>query len=262
MIPHATLLLSVAQLAARRAGEHVLAQLDRRTDTDSVSRHDIKHTLDREAQSVATAVIRDAFPVHAILGEETADALLPDSDVRWVIDPIDGTINFTHGLPLWCCSVAAQAHGRSVAGVVFAPELNAQFDATADGPARCNGRVLHVSDTARLDLALLHTGADKSDLTSRSFRFLNRIAEAAQRPRVMGSAALDICWTAAGKTDGYFEPGVFIWDIAAAGLILERAGGQCEVLRTYPGYKMAVLATNGRLHQPLRDILLPLLDPI
>ena len=261
MIPSNTLLLAVAQHAARRAGEHVLAQLDRRTDTDSVSRHDIKHALDREAQTVATAVIREAFPDDAILGEETADAPLPGTVVRWVIDPIDGTINFTHGLPLWCCSVAAQVHGRSVAGAVFAPELRLSFNATSDGPARCNGAVLHVSDTTRLDLALLHTGADKSDLSSRSFRFMNRIAEAAQRPRIMGSATLDICWTAAGKTDGYFEPGVFIWDMAAAGLILERAGGRCEVLRAYPaGYKMAVLATNGHLHQSLREILMPLLD--
>ena len=99
------------------------------------------------------------------------------------------------------------------------------FEAHADGPALCNGVVLHVSDTDRLDHALIHTGADKGDFSRESFRFLNLIAGAAQRPRVFGSAALDICFVAAGKTDSYFEPGVFLWDVAAAGLILERAGG-------------------------------------
>ena len=259
MIPPATTLLAVAQQAARQAGEHVLSQLGRRGDTDKILRHDIKHKLDREAQEVATAAIRASFPEHAILGEETADVALPASDVRWVIDPIDGTINFTHGLPLWCCAIAAQVDERTVAGAVFAPELGLQFDAQAGGPARCNGRPLRVSETDRPDRALIHTGADKDNPGAASFRFLNRIAEIAQRPRVMGSAALDICWVAAGKTDAYFEPGVFLWDVAAAGLILECAGGRCEVLRRGSGYKMAVLATNERLHQTLRDALLPLL---
>ena len=257
--PATTLLLAVAQQAARRAGEHVLSQLGRRSDTDQILRHDIKHKLDREAQEVATATIHAAFPDHAILGEETADIALPAADVRWVIDPIDGTINFTHGLPLWCCSVAAQVGGQTVAGAVFAPELGLLFDAQAGGPAHCNGQPLRVSETNRLDQALIHTGADKDNPGAASFRFLIRIAEIAQRPRVMGSAALDICWVAAGKTDAYFEPGVFIWDVAAAGLILTCAGGRCEVLRNAPKYKMAVLATNGTLHQSLRDALLPLL---
>ena len=259
MIPAPTALLAVARRAACVAGDHVLARLERRHDTDAVSRHDIKHKLDREAQDVATATIRTAYPDHAVLGEETFDAALPASDVRWVIDPIDGTINFTHGLPIWCCSVAAQVGERSVAGVVYAPELRLRFEAQADGPATCNGQPLRASDTSRLDLALIHTGADKSDTTALSFRFFTRIAEVSQRPRVIGSAALDICWVAAGKTDGYFEPGVFLWDVAAAGLILERSGGVCEVLRSYAGFKMAVLATNAPLHQPLRDVVAPLL---
>jgi myo-inositol-1(or 4)-monophosphatase len=262
MPPSPANLLDVARQAACRAGEHVLSQLARRrTDTDRVLRHDIKHRLDCEAQEVATAAIRAAFPQHAILGEETADAPLPDTEVRWVIDPIDGTINFTHGLPLWCCSVAAQIGGRSVAGVVFAPEMRLLFEAQAGSNSRCNGEPLHVSDTARLDQALVHTGADKNEPGMGSFRFFTRIAEVAQRPRILGAAALDVCWVAAGKADGYFEPGVFLWDMAAASLILECAGGRCEVLRNQPGFKMAVLATNGALHPPLREAILPLLQP-
>lgn len=259
MIPPLPALLETARQAAQAAGDHVLARLHRRDDAALVTRHDIKHTLDRESQAVATDAIRRAFPGHAILGEETAEAALPASDVRWVIDPIDGTINFAHGLPMWCVSVAAQAGGRSVAGVVLAPELGLRFEALADGPATCNGRPLRVSSTARLDHALVHTGADRSEEAARAFRFLNRLAGIVQRPRVIGSAALDICWVAAGRTDAYFESGVFLWDIAAAGLILERAGGTGEVLHAGDGYKVAFLATNGLLHHGLRGVLAPLL---
>ena len=259
MTPAPEELLAVARQAARRAGEHVLAQVCRRSDTHQVLRHDIKHKLDCEAQEIATAAIRDVFPEHAILGEETADAALPVTEVRWVIDPIDGTVNFTHGLPLWCCSIAAQVNEQTAAGAIFAPELGLLFEAQAGGPAFCNGQVLQVSGTSRLDQALIHTGADKDNTSGQgAFRFLNRIAEIAQRPRLMGSAALDICFVAAGRTDAYFEPGVYLWDVAAASLILACAGGSGEVLWRGSGYKLAFLATNGRLHQPLRENLLPL----
>ncbi len=259
MIPTASSLLAVARHAARCAGDHVLAQHNRRSDTEHVLRHDIKHKLDREAQEIATATILAAFPDHAILGEETADAALPASAIRWVIDPIDGTINFTHGLPLWCCSIAAQLDESTVAGVVYAPELGLLFEAQTDQPAFCNGQPLHVSRITRLDQALIHTGADKDQSGLASFRFLTRIAEVAQRPRLTGSAALDICWVASGRTDAYFEPGVYLWDVAAAGFILARAGGSGEILQQYAGHKMAFLATNGQLHGPLRNTLLPLL---
>jgi len=259
MIPTPKELLTVAKQAAQKAGGHVLAQLARRGDTDKILRHDIKHKLDRESQEVATATILSAFPHHAILGEETSDAPLPESEVRWIIDPIDGTINFTHGLPLWCCCVAAQIHEKTVAGVVFAPELGKLFEAQADAPALCNGQPLYVSETPRLELSLLHTGADKDFPGGPSFRFLNCISTISQRPRLMGSAALDICWVASGCADGYFEGGVYIWDIAAAALILECAGGTGEVLQHRGNHRMAFMATNGKIHQALRDALAPLL---
>lgn len=258
-IPTHTALLAIATLAARRAGDHVLANLGRRDEADSLTRNDVKHRLDVEAQQVATAAILDACPDYPILGEETCDASLPAAPLRWVIDPIDGTVNFFHGSPWWCCSVAAQVDGRSVAGAVFAPELGWLFEATADGPALCNGKPLQVSDIDRTDLALIHTGADKADLGEHSFRFMRTIAASAQRPRITGAAAIDICLVAAGKADAYFEPGIFIWDMAAAGLIVGRAGGTCEILRAYDGYRMAVLASNGHLHAPLRDTLQPML---
>ena len=260
MTPPVTQLLATALLAARRAGDYVLANLDRRDDALRVERKDVKHALDVEAQEVATTVLRDAWPDHAILGEETADAPLPDAPVRWVIDPIDGTVNFFHGLPLWCVCVAAQIEGRTVAGVVYAPELGLTFEASLDSPATCNGRVLRVSKTATTQLATIHTGTAKNLMGEHAFRLLRHVNEIAQRPRIMGSAALDICFVASGKADAYFEAGIFIWDIAAAGLILERAGGKIEILKDYGAWQMATLATNGIIHDACKDALAPLLD--
>jgi myo-inositol-1(or 4)-monophosphatase len=254
-----TELQAVATLAARRAGEHVLANLHRRGDVNTLLRTDVKHKLDVEAQEAAAAVILSAFPNHAILGEETCDAPLPESDTVWIIDPIDGTINFFHGLPWWCCSVAVRHKGETVAGTVFIPEMRQTYEATCDGPALCNGAPIRVSATARLDLAILATGADKWDLGEHAFKFMRKVSEIAQRPRILGAAAVDMCMVAAGRLDGYFEPGIYVWDMAAAGLIVERAGGRCEVLRAYPGHRMAVLATSGALQAPFRDALLPLL---
>lgn len=253
-------LQAVASLAAKRAGEHVLANLHRRGDVNSILRTDVKHKLDVEAQETATRVILSAFPDHAVLGEETCDAPLGDSDYVWIVDPIDGTINFFHGLPWWCCSVAVRFKGQTQAGAVFIPEMDQMYEAAADGPALCNGAPIHVSETDRLDLAMLATGADKRDLGEHAFRFMRKVSELAQRPRILGAAAVDMCMVAAGKLDGYFESGIYVWDMAAASLIVERAGGQCETLKSYPGYRLSFLATNGRVHAGCRDALLPLLS--
>ena len=259
MQPAITELQAVATLAARRAGEHVLANLHRRGDVTTLLRTDVKHKLDLEAQETAAAVILSAYPGHAILGEETCDTPLPESDTVWVIDPIDGTVNFFHGLPWWCCSVAARHKGETVVGTVFIPEMQQVYEATRDSPALCNGIPIRVSATDRLDLAMLATGADKWDLGEYAFRFMRRVSEIAQRPRILGAAAVDLCMVAAGRLDGYFESGIYVWDMAAAGLIVERAGGRCEILKAYPGHRMAVLATNGTLQDACRDAFLPML---
>jgi myo-inositol-1(or 4)-monophosphatase len=253
-------LLTIARQAARAAGEHVLANLNRRGEADSLTRSDVKHRLDVEAQEVATATILAACPDYPILGEETCDRPLPDAPVRWVIDPIDGTVNFFHGSPWWCCSVAAQVNGRSVAGAVFAPEFGWLFEASSDGPSLCNGARLRVSTLSEPQMSLIHTGADKADLGEHSFRFMRAVAALAQRARITGSAALDMCLVASGKAEAYFEPGVYIWDIAAAGLIVERAGGVCDVLREYGSHRLAVLASNGLIQSRVRDTLLPLFN--
>ncbi|MBR4171981.1 MAG: inositol monophosphatase [Kiritimatiellae bacterium] len=260
MIPSVQL-LAVASFAARRAGQYVVANLSRRDDVNKASREDVKHKLDVESQRIIEEIIRTSYPDHAILGEESADRPEVESDYRWIVDPIDGTVNFFHGFPWWNCSVAVWYRGRAVAGAVFAPELGKLYEATADGPALCNGVPIHVSDTENPELAMFATGADKHDLGGLSFRGIRRIAETSQRARLLGSAALDICHVAEGRLDGYFESGIYLWDMAAASLILERAGGTCSILKDYgtPKYHIAFLATNGKLHDTYTQALLPLL---
>jgi myo-inositol-1(or 4)-monophosphatase len=253
-----TQLQAVATLAARRAGEHVLANLNRRADANSVQRSDIKHKLDVEAQEVATAVIHAAFPDHVIFGEESETPCPPETGYVWIIDPIDGTVNFFHGSHWWCCSVAVRYNGKSLAAAVFIPQLNQMFEATHDGQATCNGTPIHVSDQERPELALMATGMGKWQNKETPLKIFQAITELVQRPRMMGAAAADICMVAAGRVDAFFESGIYLWDIAAAGLIVERAGGTCEILAQYPNGRLAFLATNSRLHTPCKAVIAPL----
>lgn len=263
ILPHPTTQLqAVATLAATRAGQHVMANLHRRLDANMVARDDIKHKLDVEAQEVALATIAAAFPHHAILAEESEHDALDHDTCTWIVDPIDGTVNFFHGLPIWCCSVAVQYQRQILVGAVVVPEMQLTFEATCDGPARCNGRTIQVSQTTDLKMAMLATGADRSTPGPYTFAFMRQVAEIAQRPRILGAAALDICLVASGKLDGYVETGIYLWDVAAASLILQRAGGTFEVLKQYPNYRMSVIATNGQIHDQCRSQIMPLFNEV
>lgn len=250
-------LQAVASLAARRGGDYVLNHLHRRKDADTISRIDVKHTLDRESQQLVAETIRAAYPSHGLLGEENLQS--GTSDWRWVIDPIDGTVNFYHGLPVWCVSVACQFQGETQAAAVYLPELAKLYEATRESPATCNGIPLQVAQTPTLDQAIIQTGADKSSTAACDFQFLTKIAQIAQRPRIYGAAAADICFVAESRSDAFFETGIYIWDIAAAALILERAGGRFEILKSDPDGRLAVLAAPPQLFESIKQEVQPLL---
>ena len=245
-----------AVVAAQAAGNHAWVHGVRRTEVVRTFAHDVKLKLDQECQTVAERVIRSRFPTHHILGEESAAERAPTPDAgayEWVIDPIDGTVNFSHGLPFWCRSVAVRQGATVLAGAVYAPVLKELYTAVRGGPALCNGEPIHVSATRRLSAALVMTGLDKApDPRLPSLAVFRALANAVQKTRVMGSAALDICRVASGQADGYFETGIYVWDISAAGLIVERAGGRTEILREFGGHRLAFLASNGALHTALR----------
>lgn len=247
--PSNSLLLAVAVQAARRASSHAFSHQERRHDANSLEHNDVKLKLDEECQALAIQTILASFPEHSILAEEDTEELAAlkarESEYQWIIDPIDGTVNFFHGNPYWCCSVAVRRKGETLASAIVAPALGMIYEAMVGGEALCNGLPIRVSSTEKLSEAQVLTGADKSeDPEKKPFRFFNAIADVVQRPRVCGSAALDICAVARGSADGYFEPGIYRWDIAAADLILRTAGGVGKELRHFGGHKLAFLAAN------------------
>lgn len=247
-------LLACAIDAVEVATGHAMANLSRRTETVKLADHDIKLCLDIECQAKAEYVIKKHFPSHVTLGEEDVAVQTHNvNDYEWVIDPIDGTVNFSHGLPYWGCSIAVRRNGQTLAGAVLAPEVNRLFTATIDSPSLCNGEPIKVSATASLGESIVYTGADQnvgSDLPV--YTFFNKIAEKCQRPRMMGCASLDLCRVACGEGDGYFEAGIYIWDIIAAGLIVRQAGGTAEVIGAGENGRLVFIGTNGLIHDKLK----------
>ncbi len=245
-------LLSVA-LGAARAGAAVAMKHYRsgaRVAYESKARNDFVTAVDREAEAAIVAEIRSRFPRHAILAEE-AERYSPGEEIRWIIDPLDGTTNFIHGFPVFSVSVAAaeigppRAHPRSsapagrpeppvhldprdlVVGVVIDPLREESFTAVRGGGARLNGQAIRVSGVRELEDCLLATGfpfrmQEVLPAYLGIFEDLHRVTQGIRRP---GSAALDLSYVAAGRVDGFFEFGLSPWDIAAGALIVMEAGG-------------------------------------
>ncbi len=249
--------LHCAILAAKTAGDYAVENLDKRREYYKLYDNDVKLLLDIKCQEIATDIIEKQFPEHSILGEEDASVAEKkngDSDFEWVIDPIDGTVNFSHGMNRWCCSVALTYKGKSIAGAVYAAEQGKLYTASIYAPALCNGRQLSVSKVDTLQEAVVFTGADKNS-GYEELTFFTRIAKNVQRPRISGSAALDVCDLASGVVDGYFEGTIYIWDVAAAGLILERAGGIGRIIEKVNGTKqIRYLASNGLIQEQLKEL--------
>ena len=252
-LPH---LLEVAVRAAKAAGRHAIENKARRTETNETFDHDIKLVMDVECQQVAEKVILSEFPNHGILGEEEIRPN-PATAYEWVIDPIDGTMNYTHDFPYWCCSIAVRLGDKMLAGCIYAPEFNDCYTAHIEGPAELNGEPIHVSATQHLRDALIFTGISKHMENSDEPHFdrFRALALNTRKLRINGSAALDLCLVAAGTGDGFFEASLYLWDHAAAGLIAERAGA---VLSLYPHpdepHGVAVLAANPNLIKSLQEI--------
>jgi myo-inositol-1(or 4)-monophosphatase len=262
-----------AMKAAGAAGELMRRNLRSTKTINSATQHDIKLELDVRCQKLIEQTLRSAFPSIAVLGEEgtLGDT---DSDYRWVVDPIDGTVNFTYGIPHACVSIALQmrngecgvrnSRGKQVdvldsgemyqtlVGVVYDPFCDELWTAIRGRRAYLNGTVIRVSDRSRLSETIVSIGFAKYKTTlNEMIPVLNRMVHRVRKIRVMGSAALAMTYVASGRMDAYVEAGIRLWDIAAGGLILECAGGDFwhEPL---PGrHKYRVLANNGLLRRKL-----------
>ena len=255
-------LLECAVETARTGGKHALDNWNRRGEILKSFTHDVKLKLDVESQERARAVVKSHFPKHAVLAEEDIESHKlewPKDQVVWVIDPIDGTVNFTHGFPFWCTSVAATIGGETVAGAIYAPALDKLFIARNGSPAMCNDRVLRVSNVKKVADSIVMTGVDRNVGTGVAPQaFFNAIAPHAQKMRVMGCAALDLCHVASGFAEGYFEAGIFLWDVAAARLVIQQAGGTAEIMASSPGHCLCFIASNGLIHDELKALIAPL----
>ncbi len=242
-------LLEVCVETAKAAGAHALNNLHRREEFIEQFDHDIKLVMDRECQTVAEQVVLGHFPDHAILGEE--GAIQKEHAFEWVIDPIDGTANYTRGFPYWCCSIAVRCDGRVLAGCVFVPSLNECYSASVSSPALCNGVPICCSNVPDLGKATIFTGLTK-DMDPRSVEFFGEMAPRVSKIRILGSAAIDVCHVACGRSDGYFEAMLYLWDIAAAGLIAERAGAVVTEWQRDEEYGIRYLCATKEIHSEIK----------
>ncbi|MDX9858475.1 MAG: inositol monophosphatase family protein [candidate division Zixibacteria bacterium] len=214
--------------------------------------------FDRKAERYLVSRIERRYPDHEVLAEEGTQTG-QRSSWRWVIDPLDGTVNFMHGFPIYCVSIAVERDGVIVAGAVFDPERNEMFSAGLGQGAHINKRKLQVSRERRLERALLATGFayDIGTAKRNNLGLFARMAKKAQGIRRPGSAALDLCWLAAGRIDGFWELKLHPWDTAAAALAVTEAGGRVSRIdgRPYSIYDKDLLASNGRLHSAMAAVL-------
>lgn len=221
---------------ARGAGEIIRRYF--RSDTLDVkakyNEADVVTVADRECEALILDRIRSRYPSHSILSEESGEDLNSESDYRWVIDPLDGTTNFSAGMPICAVSIGVEYKGETVVGVVYAPVLDELFTAVKGEGAFLNGRPVSVKHNGRLDRAVVSTGfpVDKDTNPDNNLDNVGRVLPRVRGLRRLGSAAVDICYVAAGVLDAYWEMNLHEWDVAAGLLILEEAGGVVKHYRS------------------------------
>lgn len=260
-----TLALALAESAAQRAGELMTRNFRKSKIVNEASRHDIKLELDVQCQQVIEKTLAKEFPGCAILGEEGISGN-QEAEYRWVIDPIDGTVNFTYDIPHACTSIALQKRVRdgaefqdlnyqTLVGVVFDPFTQEMWTAIHGKKARLNGKTIQVSQRSKLSESIVTLGFAKKEANiALMMPVFEVLAYKVRKVRMMGAAALAMTYVASGRFDAYLESGVRLWDIAAGGLILECAGGQFSrrALDNQHTYRLAV--TNGPIHKHIQKI--------
>jgi myo-inositol-1(or 4)-monophosphatase len=252
--------LACAVKAARAAGKVMRENLWLPKKINSATHHDIKLELDVRCQKLIEKILFAAFPRVALLGEEGISGD-PKAAARWVVDPIDGTVNFTYGVPHACVCIALQVKNpanreyETVVGVVYDPFCDELWTAVRGHAARLNGRIIHVSRRAKLREAAVSIGFAKSravlDLT---LPYFGKLARRVRKVRIMGAAGLAMTYVATGRFDAYVERGIRLWDIAAGGLIVECAGGEFwrEPVAGRHTYRM--VTSNGLLRKQLQSL--------
>jgi myo-inositol-1(or 4)-monophosphatase len=251
--------LATAIEAVVRAGDAQIERLGGSLRVDKKGAIDLVTEMDLEIERAFRAMIGQRFPSHVVLGEEFEERGDRESTPQycWVLDPIDGTTNYAHGLPIFCASLALEIEGEAVVGAVYDPNRRELFTAERGRGAWLNGVPLRVSTASALIDSLLVTGfhynihKDSSELIELFGEFISR----ARAVRRLGSAALDLCYVAAGRFDAFWEQKLQPWDVAAGALIVQEAGGRVTTIDGAPFRSRigSVLASNGLIHPAMLD---------
>ena len=209
---------------------------------------------DHASEKAILELIKKEFPDHYILSEEAGE-IIQDSNYKWIIDPIDGTVNFAHGIPICCVSIAIEHRGEIIMASVFNPNLNELFFAEKGEGAMLNEKTIQVSEKINVINACLVTGFPYTylDMPNGPLQVFERFIRKGVPVRRLGSAAIDLCWVAAGRFDGFYEHKLEAWDSAAGYLIVEEAGGRVTDFKgnKFSPYQPHVLATNGNIHDEM-----------
>lgn len=213
---------------------------------------------DHASDKAIMEVIKVEFPDHFILSEEAGEIKM-DSEYKWIIDPIDGTINFANAIPICCVSIGVEKNGELILGAVYNPFMNEFFFAEKGAGAFLNDRKISVSIKNNMLKSCLVTGFPYTYLDTKNspLEVFERLIRKGVAVRRLGSAALDLCWTAAGRFEGFYEHSLNAWDSAAGVIILEEAGGKVTGFNGKPHsvYQKDILATNGLIHEQLMNII-------
>lgn len=253
-------MLQIAIEAALEAGKYLKKNVGkiRHIERKAGQETNLVTEIDKKAEETIIGRIKKHFPNHDFLGEESGAAEI-NSEYRWIIDPLDGTVNYTHGLSIFCVSIGLEHKGEIVLGVVYDPNLDELFTTEKGKGARLNKKRIRVSKTPKLIESLVVTGFPytvnknpEPDIT----HFRNFVVEA-QAARRLGSAALDLSYVACGRFDGFWEGSLNPWDMAAGVLLVTEAGGKWTDYHGVPSnvYNKQMLATNGLVHEQMMAVL-------
>lgn len=240
--------LQTAIDAARAAGKLQREHFGKPPDVNVFEAHDIKLDLDVRSQELITRIILERFPGHAILGEEGLTGN-QEGVFQWIVDPIDGTVNYFYGLPHFCVSIALRRNGEIILGVIYDPMRDELWSVGKGGMPTLNGVPCHASMRDKLSDAIVSVGFSKTrSAIDAGMPLLEKMAHKVRKCRMLGSAALDLAYVATGRLDAYIETSVSLWDIAAGVLLVEAAGGRVE-LKPHPDNpdKFSIVACGGKI---------------
>lgn len=252
---------STALFAAKEASIILLQHWGKLNDIrEKSSAGDLVTEADKKSEEVILGVLKSRYPEHAIISEETGLHSILGAEFMWAVDPLDGTTNYTHQVPMVSISIALLHQGKPVVGLVYNPFINELFEAKVGCGATLNGKKIEVSTVEELGKSLLATGFayDRRDTPDNNYAEFCYLTSQTQGVRRMGSAAIDLAYVAAGRIDGFWERGLNIWDIAAGALLVAEAGGQVSSYENTPLEVDSgrILASNGRIHGAMSRMLL------